>query len=522
MGKNGTKLTHVAGTFLIHADGAFLNGAGIDTRREDQNTTIPKSYRDGVGNRVPYVSAQAWRRWLRNTLIEETGWPASELRAIDLSEKGTTNKIAGELNPVDFPEDDIFGYMRAAKGQGRENTSAGEDEVRSEEELQRDEEVRFFKKITSDINSVQTGKRGRGKKAQDATDSDQGKVIDAPGEKQGKKAKELSEEERLKLARKVVEDLQKETEKRLALDEEAVEERLPARLVALAQLLRDATDIKSVLPKFRELANAAQDFNPGRLKALMRASPFSSSLLVSIRRKGWEGLDKGFVHLKEGTPLPYNTEFYNTDLEGVFCLNYSRLGVFWNLGDRIELDEEKTDRFLEVGKIRIVEDNGKAGRVYEMTDAATARKARAGALIGALALLRGGAKQAQFGTDTAPKALVMAGLTCGNPIFNHLFVDGGDGPEFKIETFKEVIHDYADRIVTPVLVGLRAGYIKNEAEVGKLDGWWQVNRDKRGAASCDTATLGGPSPEKHEEGASVEIRVLTPIEAARCMGELLP
>ena len=79
------KLTHVAGTFLIHADGAFLNGAGLDRTREDRNTTVPKSYRDGVGGRVPYVSAQAWRRWLRNTLIEETGWPESELRAIDLS-----------------------------------------------------------------------------------------------------------------------------------------------------------------------------------------------------------------------------------------------------------------------------------------------------------------------------------------------------------------------------------------------------------------------------------------------------
>lgn len=93
MSTNVKRLSHVAGTFLIHADGAFLNGAGLDRTREDRNTTIPKSFRDGVGSRVPYVSAQAWRRWLRNTLIGETGWPASELRAIDLSEKGTTNKI---------------------------------------------------------------------------------------------------------------------------------------------------------------------------------------------------------------------------------------------------------------------------------------------------------------------------------------------------------------------------------------------------------------------------------------------
>ncbi|MBW2046013.1 MAG: hypothetical protein JRI96_14220 [Deltaproteobacteria bacterium] len=68
------KLTHVAGTFLIQADAAFLNGAGLG-EGEDQNVTIPKTFRDGR-NEVPYVSAQAWKRWLRNTFIDETGWMA--------------------------------------------------------------------------------------------------------------------------------------------------------------------------------------------------------------------------------------------------------------------------------------------------------------------------------------------------------------------------------------------------------------------------------------------------------------
>ncbi|MGP8245493.1 MAG: hypothetical protein ACLQVN_13350, partial [Bryobacteraceae bacterium] len=50
---------------------------------------------------------------------------------------------------------------------------------------------------------------------------------------------------------------------------------------------------------------------PGaKTKSLMRSSPFSASLLVSVRKNGWKGRDEGFVHLKEGTPLPYTTEFY--------------------------------------------------------------------------------------------------------------------------------------------------------------------------------------------------------------------
>lgn len=53
---------------------------------------------------------------LRDTTNEENSWNPSELRAIgDGSEKGSTNKIATELNPIDFPEDDLFGYMKSGK-----------------------------------------------------------------------------------------------------------------------------------------------------------------------------------------------------------------------------------------------------------------------------------------------------------------------------------------------------------------------------------------------------------------------
>lgn len=491
------KLTHVAGTFLIQADGAFLNGAGLDRTREDRNVTVPKSYRDGAGSRVPYVSAQAWRRWLRNTLIEETGWPASELRAIDLSEKGTTNKIAGELNPVDFAEDDIFGYMRAAKGQGRESTGTAEDE-RSEEEADRDAEVKFFKQITATFRAVQSGKVTEGK----------GKT---------KKEKKLSDTDRINQSRELANKLREEVEKRLADDEEAVEEAVSNEIKALDKALgagaQPMPDLKNVIDRLGKVIEA---FNPGRLKALMRASPFAASILVSVRRKGWEGLDEGFVHLKEGTPLPYSTEFYNTHLQGVFCLDYGRLGVFWNVGDRIELDEDKAERFLKGSppKLRIKEDKGKLGKIYELTNAANTRRERAAALVNALAVLRGGAKQAQFGTDVAPKVLVLAGITCGNPIFNHLFQDDSAAPVFKVEAFKEIIRDYADRIVSPVLIGIRRDYLKNDAEVRGLAGWWKIT-DKQ-------AALEKSGEQNGEGGSGVEVRVGSPIDVAKSMAASLP
>jgi len=349
------QLTHIAGTFVIQADGAFLNGAGLE-QGEDRTTTVPKTLLDGK-TRIPYVSAQSWRRWLRNTLIEETGWEASEIRAIKFNKKGNTSKVSSEVNPVDFAEDDLFGYMR---------TAADEAEVQS----------------------------------------DEGELAEPNEDK----------------------------------------------------------------------AQSAQSTRGAKVKSVMRPSPFASSILVGIRRTNQLSIDKGYVFPKfDGVPqegvehnvtsLPYSTKFYVTNMHAVFCLDYSRLGVFRNIGDRVELAEEFIKPNLDGKKIKVIEELGERGRVYELTDT-NQRKSRACELLKALVVLRGGAKQAQFGTSVSPTVIIAAGLVCGNPIFNHLFTDETDrGIELNVKTLKEVINEYADRIVTPVYIGIRKGFLANEDDV---------------------------------------------------------
>src|SRR3989304_9525477 len=104
-------LNNITGALLIDASAAFLNGAGLGSG-EDKNKVIPKTFKEKINNRleeVPYGSAQSWRRWLRDTTNEENKWNPSELRAIGKSEgKESTNKIATELNPIEFPDDDLF------------------------------------------------------------------------------------------------------------------------------------------------------------------------------------------------------------------------------------------------------------------------------------------------------------------------------------------------------------------------------------------------------------------------------
>jgi CRISPR-associated protein Cst2 len=223
----------------------------------------------------------------------------------------------------------------------------------------------------------------------------------------------------------------------------------------------------------------------------MRPSPFHASILVSLRKSSWKGLDKAYVHLKEGTPQPYNTEFYNTQLQGIFGLNYSRLGVFRNEGDRIELDEVLVKKYVETKKIKEMDTTRK---IFNLEN--NPRKERASAILKSLAIMRGGAKQAQFATDVAPKAIIVAGLNCGNLIFNDLFEDSKDGPILKIEVLEQVAKDYSNRIVTPIYIGIRTGYLSkgNEEKLKTL-------------RSIDTNVKNGETPLQ------ITVEVSSPIEA---------
>lgn len=478
--ENNKRLTHVAGTFLIQADGSFLNGAGLG-EGEDRNVTIPKTFSDGR-NRVPYVSAQAWKHWLRTTAREEAGWPASEPQAIGWNPKGNVNKIAPQLNPVEFPEDDIFGYMRAQEGQGRRKAPESDDEEEEGDGTQAKAVMRASPFAASLLVSLRSdGWRGE----------DEGFV-----------------------------HLTKYDPRALA---EAEVERF------LGSVAENRQDRKNDV--WKRLEEYGKDWSAKVKSAADNADLDQLRTLLSDEAQEKK---KEVQFIENATsPLPYTTRFYNTNLQAVFCLDYGRIGVFRNVGDRIELERTKAKRFLEGGQIEDVTNqepyksltqDGKPGKVYRMVSGNNARKERATALLNALALLRGGAKQAQFGTDVSPKVLILAGLTCGNPIFNHLFLDGGDGPTLKVDTFKEIIRDYADRLATPVLIGLRAGYLKkdNDGEVRKLNGWWQIKRELKEPSSCSVKSLEGPSEKKLAGDGWVEVRVMSPREAVTCMGELLP
>lgn len=99
-------MSFVTGLLLIDAPASALNNLGSIPGSRTDNTVGVKVIRakDGL---YPYVSAQSFRYWLRTTL--ESGDPNWRRAPIYREEKVAYT----DANPVQWWDDDLFGYMRA-------------------------------------------------------------------------------------------------------------------------------------------------------------------------------------------------------------------------------------------------------------------------------------------------------------------------------------------------------------------------------------------------------------------------
>lgn len=96
----------VTGLYLIDAPASALNNLGAIPGEREDNTAGVKVIRTKEGF-YPYVSAQAFRYWLRTTLQERV--PAWRPAPIYREEKIAYT----DANPLFYWDDDLFGYMRA-------------------------------------------------------------------------------------------------------------------------------------------------------------------------------------------------------------------------------------------------------------------------------------------------------------------------------------------------------------------------------------------------------------------------
>lgn len=109
-------MSYLAGKIVLAVTaGAPNNGANSST------TMAPVKKATVRRLTYPYVSAQAFRRWLRETMVTQGAVPSPTTRVGKA--EGKAQKATTEANPAKYPDDDLFGYMKAtAKEENKATT----------------------------------------------------------------------------------------------------------------------------------------------------------------------------------------------------------------------------------------------------------------------------------------------------------------------------------------------------------------------------------------------------------------
>lgn len=119
-------MSFVTGLMLIDAPASALNNLGNIPGARTDNTVGVKLIRAKDGA-YPYVSAQAFRYWLRTTLEKgDFGWQKAPI--------WREKKVAyTDANPILYWDDDLFGYMRAPSKKADAVKAREADESRASE-----------------------------------------------------------------------------------------------------------------------------------------------------------------------------------------------------------------------------------------------------------------------------------------------------------------------------------------------------------------------------------------------------
>lgn len=108
-------MSYLAGKIVLAVTaGAPNNGAG-------SGTTAPVKKAVVRGRTYPYVSAQAFRRWVRETMVTQGAAPSPTTRVGKA--EGKAQKATTDADPAQYPDDDLFGYMKATAKADNEATT---------------------------------------------------------------------------------------------------------------------------------------------------------------------------------------------------------------------------------------------------------------------------------------------------------------------------------------------------------------------------------------------------------------
>jgi len=209
-------------------------------------------------------------------------------------------------------------------------------------------------------------------------------------------------------------------------------------------------------------SDAAKDEKASPLekdREITRVSPFRVSTFVSISPSR-PVTDFGTMTRQEGDPVPYEHEFYRAHLLGLLSLDLSAAGTFFD-GARVGYKNLDSYRRDAARKNELTEVTLRKQTAFRLP--VERRVERVATLIGSLALLNGGAKQAVHYTDLTPAVVFLAVTRHGNnPFYRMLTSSRTKTTQFHAAAFHELMSTYSDSFLSDVYIGWAQGFLDDE------------------------------------------------------------
>ncbi len=198
----------------------------------------------------------------------------------------------------------------------------------------------------------------------------------------------------------------------------------------------------------------------------IRSSPMQMTHLQPVKNidldanRYYLNKDKAYIHLDDGTPLPYTSKFYNAFLEALFTIDLNRIGKYRCFNDRRELTLDTIQKYI---KKDFIIDRGDDS--FEIKDINRLLPQRLEYLMKSLFFMFGGAKSAQYAVDINPKLIIFSGCQGANNIFAGTLEIGLDDLKINIKSIYNRISKNPELIKTPIYIGLRKGIFKDLTEI---------------------------------------------------------
>jgi CRISPR-associated protein Cst2 len=196
-------------------------------------------------------------------------------------------------------------------------------------------------------------------------------------------------------------------------------------------------------------------------REITRVSPFRVSTFVSIGPAVIVD-DFGTMARQDGDPVPHEHEFYRAHLRGLWSLDLTSCGTFYD-AERVGYKNLDSYRREAAAKAGATEETVRGQKVLRLPPAE--RRQRVSTLVKGLAALGGGAKQTLHYTDLMPAVVIAAVTTGGNHPFYRMFQGTRtQGTTLHEAATREIMAAFQDEFLSPIYIGWAQGFLDNERE----------------------------------------------------------